>query len=222
MWADAYDRLPALAAELVVAASTSSWQPAARRGVAAKARPSIPIMLLRRRSRTVGLAASINRPGGNVTGVSFLFADLGAKRLNLLRELLPRAAAVGLLVNPSYPSALPETRDVQASAKALGVEVSILNAGAESDFEPTFAAIVAQKLEALLVGDDPFLVKPTRPARAAGGPSCRSPPPPFFFFFFFLHELQTRHCRRVSTGRRLYRANSQGREARQPTGHAAD
>ena len=90
--------------------------------------------------------------------MSFLFADLGAKRLNLLRELLPRAAAVGLLVNPSYPSALPETRDVQASAKALGVEVSILNAGAESDFEPTFAAIVAQKLEALLVGDDPFLV----------------------------------------------------------------
>ena len=122
----------------------------------------------------IGLVDSLNRPGGNVTGVSFLFADLGPKRLNLLRELLPGAAVVGLLVNPNYPSALPETRDVQASAKALGVEVSILNASAESDFEPTFAAIVAQKLDALLVGDDPFLTKPTRPARAAGGPSCRS------------------------------------------------
>jgi putative tryptophan/tyrosine transport system substrate-binding protein len=106
----------------------------------------------------IGLVDSLNRPGGNVTGVSFLFGDLGPKRLNLLRELLPQAAVIGLLVNPNYPSALPETRDVQASAQALGLEIRALNATAESDFESAFAAVVvAQKMDALLVGDDPFL-----------------------------------------------------------------
>jgi putative tryptophan/tyrosine transport system substrate-binding protein len=160
-WADGqYDRLPALAAELVgrgvnvIAATGGSVA-----GLAAKsATTTIPVVFTSGSDPVqIGLVDSLNRPGGNVTGVSFLFADLGAKRLDLLRELLPRAAVIGLLVNPTYPSALPETRDVQASAKALGLEVSILNASAESDFEPTFAAIVAQKLDALLVGDDPFL-----------------------------------------------------------------
>src|SRR5829696_8657941 len=75
----------------------------------------------------------------------------------MLRELLPQAAVIGLLVNPNYPSALPETRDVQASAQALGLEIRALNATAESDFESAFAAVAAQKMDALLVGDDPFL-----------------------------------------------------------------
>ena len=160
-WADGqYDRLPALAAELagrrveVIAATGGSVAGLAAKSVTA----TIPVVFTSGSDPVqIGLVDSLNRPGGNVTGVSFLFADLGAKRLNLLRELLPRAAVVGLLVNPNYPSALPETRDVQASAQALGLEVSILNASAESDFEPTFAAIVAQKMDALLVGDDPFL-----------------------------------------------------------------
>ena len=129
-WADGqYDRLPALAAELagrrveVIAATGGSVAGLAAKSVTA----TIPIVFTSGSDPVqIGLVESLNRPGGNATGVSFLFADLGAKRLNLLRELLPRAAVVGLLVNPNYPSALPETRDVQASAQALGLEVSIL------------------------------------------------------------------------------------------------
>jgi putative tryptophan/tyrosine transport system substrate-binding protein len=152
--------LPALAAELVarrvnvIAATGGSVA-----GLAAKAvTATIPVVFTSGSDPVqIGLVDSLNRPGGNVTGVSFLFGDLGPKRLNLLRELLPQAAVIGLLVNPRYPSALPETRDVQASAQALGLEIRALNATAESDFESAFAAVVAQKMDALLVGDDPFL-----------------------------------------------------------------
>ena len=159
-WADGeYDRLPGLAAELasrrveVIAATGGSVA-----GLAAKAATAtIPIVFTSGSDPVqIGLVASLNRPGGNVTGVSFLFADLGAKRLGLLRELLPHASVVGLLVNPKYPSALPEVRDVQASAQTLGVRVRILDATAEIDFEPVFAAVAAQNLDALLVGADPF------------------------------------------------------------------
>ena len=110
-WADGeYDRLPGLAAELasrrveVIAATGGSVA-----GLAAKAATAtIPIVFTSGSDPVqIGLVASLNRPGGNVTGVSFLFADLGAKRLGLLRELLPHASVVGLLVNPKYPSALP-------------------------------------------------------------------------------------------------------------------
>jgi len=160
-WADGqYERLPTLAAELVarrvnvIAATGGSVA-----GLAAKAvTGTIPVVFTSGSDPVqIGLVGSLNRPGGNVTGVSFLFGDLGPKRLNLLRELLPQAAVIGLLVNPNYPSALPETRDVQASAQALGLEIRALNATAESDFESAFAAVVAQKMDALLVGDDPFL-----------------------------------------------------------------
>ena len=123
-WADGhYDRLPALAAELVgrgvnvIAATGGSVAGLAAKSVTA----TIPVVFTSGSDPVqIGLVDSLNRPGGNVTGVSFLFADLGAKRLDLLRELLPRAAVIGLLVNPTCPSALPETRDVQASAKHTG------------------------------------------------------------------------------------------------------
>jgi putative tryptophan/tyrosine transport system substrate-binding protein len=160
-WADGqYERLPALAAELaarrvnVIAATGGSVA-----GLAAKAATAtIPVVFTSGSDPLqIGLVDSMNRPGGNVTGVSFLFGDLGPKRLSLLRELLPQAAVIGLLVNPNYPSALPETRDVQASAKVLGLKVNTLNASAESDFEPAFAAVVAQRMDGLMVGDDPFL-----------------------------------------------------------------
>jgi putative tryptophan/tyrosine transport system substrate-binding protein len=215
-WADGqYDQLPSLAAELValrvnvIAATGGSVA-----GLAAKsATTTTPVVFTSGSDPVqVGLVGSLNRPGGNITGVSFLFGDLGPKRLNLLRELLPQAAVIGLLVNRNYPSALPETRDVQASAQAFGLKVSILNASAESDFEPAFAAGVAQKMDALLVGDDPFLQSRRGPTRAAGGPlrgsntllrtrfRRRGRP----------HELRTGPCRRVSAGRHLYRADSQG------------
>jgi len=160
-WAEGrYDRLPTLAAELVgrrVAVITATGGSLA--GLAAKAATTaIPIVFTSGGDPVkLGLVASINRPGGNVTGVSSIFAALGAKRLELLRGLMPKATVIGLLVNPNYPSALPEARDVQAGARTLGLQINIFNAGVESDFEPAFAAIVAQKMAGLLVGADAFL-----------------------------------------------------------------
>ncbi len=160
-WAEGrYDRLPALAAELVgrrvevIAATGGSVS-----GLAAKAATTtIPIVFTSGGDAVkLGLVASLNRPGGNVTGVNLIFGALGAKRLELLRELVPKATAVAMLINLNYPSAPTEVQDVQAGARTLGLQIAVLNAPGESDFEPAFAALIAQKMAGLLVGDDPFL-----------------------------------------------------------------
>jgi putative tryptophan/tyrosine transport system substrate-binding protein len=105
----------------------------------------------------LGLVASLNRPSGNVTGVNLIFGALGAKRLELLRDLIPQAASIGMLVNLNYPSAATEVQEVEAGALSLGLDVKVLNATAESEFAGAFAAITAQRMAGLLVGDDPFL-----------------------------------------------------------------
>jgi putative ABC transport system substrate-binding protein len=104
----------------------------------------------------LGLVASLNRPGGNVTGVSFLVNALGAKRLGLLRELLPNATAVGELVNPTYPNAEAETNDLQAAARALGLRFPTANASSERDLEAAFTSLVQQRVDALIVSADAF------------------------------------------------------------------
>jgi len=161
-WADGrYDRLPALAAELVgrrvavIAATGGSVS-----GLAAKAATAtIPIVFSSGGDAVeLGLVASLNRPGGNVTGVNLIFGALGTKRLELLHDLIPKAAAIAMLVNLNYPSAATEVQDVEDGAFTLGLKVNILNAGAESDLDPAFAAVVGQKMAGLLVGDDPFLL----------------------------------------------------------------
>ena len=101
--------------------------------------------------------ASLNRPGGNVTGVNLIFGALGAKRLELLRDLIPQATAIAMLVNLNYPSASTEVQEAEAGARSLGLQLHVLNATTESEFQPAFAAVVAQKMAGLLVGDDPFL-----------------------------------------------------------------
>jgi putative ABC transport system substrate-binding protein len=160
-WADGqYDRLPALAAELVerhvdaIAATGGSVS-----GLAAKAATAtIPVVFSSGGDAVkLGLVPSLNRPGGNVTGVNLLFGVLGAKRLEFLHEIIPSAASVALLVNPNYPSAADEVTAVQAGARNLGVEVTILHAATEQDFGPAFASLVRQKIAGLLVTDDPFL-----------------------------------------------------------------
>jgi ABC-type uncharacterized transport system substrate-binding protein len=160
-WADGrYDQLPALAAELigrhvaVIAATGGSVS-----GLAAKAATTtIPIVFSSGGDAVkLGLVASLNRPGGNVTGVNLIFGALGAKRLELLREVIPKATAIAMLVNPNYPSASTEVGEVQAGARNLGLQIAVLNASVESDFESAFAALVRQKMAGLLVGDDPFL-----------------------------------------------------------------
>jgi putative ABC transport system substrate-binding protein len=104
----------------------------------------------------LGYVASLNRPGGNVTGVVLLTSDLGAKRVGLLRQLVPKANAVGVLVNPTYPVAAAQLKEVQAAAASINVRLIVANASADRDFEPAFALIVQQGAGAFLVEPDPF------------------------------------------------------------------
>jgi putative ABC transport system substrate-binding protein len=102
------------------------------------------------------LVASLNRPGGNVTGVSFLAIEVGTKRLDLLRQLVPKAATIAMLVNPGTPDTEDERRQVQAAAQAIGQQLIVLDVKSEGDFETAFATFVQRGAGALLVGSGAF------------------------------------------------------------------
>jgi putative ABC transport system substrate-binding protein len=102
----------------------------------------------------VGLVPSLNRPGGNVTGVTILGVELGAKRVQLLRELLPSAKGFAVLVNPKSPGTQVHLRDIQAAAADLGLTVQVVNITSEAEFEPAFARLSEVRTEALLIGAD--------------------------------------------------------------------
>jgi putative tryptophan/tyrosine transport system substrate-binding protein len=159
-WAEGqYNRLPALAAELVgrkVAVVVASGSTAS--ALAAKAATTaIPIVFVNGSDPVLlGLVGSLNRPDGNITGVTFLSSPLAAKRLGLLRELSTNAKTIGVLVNPQNPSADFNSKDVQAAADALGLRLIVIKAGTESDFEPAFASLAQQQVDALFVNSDGF------------------------------------------------------------------
>jgi len=159
-WAEGrYDRLPALAADLVdrhVAVIVAiSGTPAALAAKAATA--SIPIVFANGGDPiTSGLVTALNRPTGNITGVTFLSTALVAKRLELMHELLPRAAAVGYLMKPNNPAGEAETKNAEAAASALGLELHVLTATSETDIDAAFTTVVQWRAGALLVGSDPF------------------------------------------------------------------
>ena len=158
-WAEGhYDRLPALAADLVgrkVDVIVASGPPSA---LAAKSATSTIPIVFRRGGDPVGtgLVASLARPGGNLTGVSFLADELTPKRLELLSELVPQARVIALLVNPNNPNAERIIRDVQEAARAKGVQLHILKASTESEIDAAFASLVQLHAGALVVGADPF------------------------------------------------------------------
>jgi putative tryptophan/tyrosine transport system substrate-binding protein len=104
-----------------------------------------------------GFVASFNRPGGNITGIWIVSTVLAQKRMQLIRELLPKAELIALLVNPTSPVAEPQTRDAQAAADALGLKLSILSAVTENDFDQAFATLIQQRADALFISADPFL-----------------------------------------------------------------
>ena len=106
----------------------------------------------------LGLVASLNRPGGNVTGVSAFTIDLEAKRLELLHELVPKPASIGLLIDPTYYLAEAQSQEVQAAADALGREIRIVRASSESEIDAAFAALVEMRAGALLVAGGPFFL----------------------------------------------------------------
>ena len=153
-----YDRLPALAGEMVrrpVALILAAAPPAA---LAAKvATTTIPIVFIVGLDPVgAGLVASFNRPGGNATGMVLISGPLGQKRLELVRDLVPKAAVVAMLANPLSPDAVPEIREVQAAAQANGVQLRMLNASTPGEIEAAFASFAGQRPDALLVGGDPF------------------------------------------------------------------
>jgi putative tryptophan/tyrosine transport system substrate-binding protein len=159
-WADSqYDRLPALAADLVrrqvavIAANTPAALPAKA------ATTTIPIVFLTAADPVeAGLVASLNRPGGNLTGVSILNVELGPKRLELLHELVPSASIVALLINPTHPAAETLSKDLQAAARTLGLELHVLHASTEHDFDTVFATLAQVRAGALVIGADPVFV----------------------------------------------------------------
>jgi putative tryptophan/tyrosine transport system substrate-binding protein len=154
-----YDRLPVLAADLVrqsVTVMVATTTPAL---LAAKAATmTIPIVFLTGSDPVgAGLVASLNRPGGNMTGVSNLTVETGAKQMELLHELVPAATLIALLVNPANP-VLADTlsRDLQTAARAMRQQILVVSASTESDVDAAFATLVEQKVGALVVGNDPF------------------------------------------------------------------
>jgi ABC-type uncharacterized transport system substrate-binding protein len=159
-WADGqYDRLPALAADLAqrgVAVIFASGGAAPTRAAKA-ATATIPIVFTTAYDPvTLGLVGSISRPEGNVTGVTFFAGSLGAKRVELLRELLPKATMIVMLANPSNPVADAEMKEVQSAAKALGVQLQVLTGSTERDIDAVFASFAQHRPDALFVHPDPF------------------------------------------------------------------
>jgi putative tryptophan/tyrosine transport system substrate-binding protein len=153
------DRLPAMTGELVasrVAVIVAANSPPA---LAAKAATTtIPIVFISPEDPVrLGLVASLAKPGGNLSGINLLSGELAAKRLDLLRELVPGAARVAVLVNPANPSTTETTlRDVEAAARTMGLQIQVLKAGTSHEIDAAFATLARERSDAMFVGNDPF------------------------------------------------------------------
>jgi ABC-type uncharacterized transport system substrate-binding protein len=159
-WAEGhYDRLPALAADLVslrVAALFAAGGPPS--ALAAKAATTtIPIVFSAvNHPVAIGLVASLNQPGGNVTGMSMFTSDLGSKSIQLLKELVPAATVIAYLVNPTNPSAEIYSKEATTAASALGIQVSVIKASTERDLDEAFASVAKAGAGGLVVPGEPF------------------------------------------------------------------
>jgi len=164
-WAEGqYDRLPALAADLVRRQVTLIAAPGNAAALAAKAATTtVPIVFqLASNPVQLGLVASLNRPGGNTTGVTSLNLEVGPKKLELLHELVPNATVIGMLVNPNNPEAETQSRDAQAAARMLGLELHIVHARTERDFDAVFATLIKLRAGALVIGPDTIFTNRSR------------------------------------------------------------
>jgi putative ABC transport system substrate-binding protein len=157
-WAEGrYDRLPALAADLVgrnidVIVTSGGGIQAAKSATA-----TMPIVFFGGRDLVAtGLVTSLARPGGNLTGISIMAPELNPKRLELLSELVPQAGVIAVLVNPNIAAVEPMVRDLQEAARAKGVQLRFLNAGDESEIDAAFATLVQRQAGALLVSSESF------------------------------------------------------------------
>ena len=217
-WAqDQYDRLPDLLADLIrrkVAVIAATDPPAA---LAAKAaNTNIPIVFATGGDPVKdGLVASLNRPGGNITGVSFMVMELGAKRLGLMHELLPGTVRLAVLVDPNFPITALFVSNMQAAASTIGKQIDVLNASTAREINSVFASLAQKPVDALMFGPSAFFnnhrVKLVTLATHHRVPAiytlrefvnCGGP-----------DELWNESYRRASAGRRLRRPDSKGREA---------
>ena len=154
------DRVPALASDLVRRGVTV-FVATGGTGSVVKAKPVVPqtipiVFAMGGDPVKLGVVASLARTGDNITGVSFLLSDLAAKEVELLHELVPKAAVLGLLANPKDPNYASDTKDAQAAAEALGHQLVIVNASSASDIEPAFAMLAHHHIAALFVNADPL------------------------------------------------------------------
>ena len=157
-WADGlYDRLPAMVADLVrrqvaVIVSNSPGMPAAK-----AATTTIPIVFTTSGDPVnLGFVASLNRPGGNITGVTQLNVEVAPKRLELMHEVVPTATIMAALLNPAYPSAETQLRDLQAAASSLGLQLHVLRASNARDVDGAFTTLAQLRAGALVISSDPF------------------------------------------------------------------
>jgi len=225
-WADGdYARLAAQAAELVrrrVAVIFAASLPSA---LAAKAATTtIPIVFVMGADPVkLGVVASLNQPGGNATGVTQFYGALGGKRLELIRELVPKASLIAVLTNPKNPNSQDHLADVRAAAQAMGQRILVFPVGADADIEPAFASMAQQGTNALLVADDPYFS--TRRDQLIAQANSRALPA-------ILHarvhgggradQLRQQPGRQLSPRRSLRRAHPQGHPAGRASGRAAD
>ena len=166
-----YDRLPSLASDLVrrqvavIAATGDTVSPLAAKG----ATTTIPIVFVVGSDPVKeGLVASFNRPGGNITGVSIISSALVSKQFELLHELVPKAAVVGILVNPSNPNVGVELADLHSAAQTMGVQVAVLRASTESEIERAFVTLTQLRAGALMIAPDVFLIVGARVVDLSG------------------------------------------------------
>jgi len=154
------DRLPALAADMVQRRVAVIATMANNAAVAAKATTStIPIVFTVGGDPVkMGLVDSLNRPGGNITGVSFLSSDIVAKMMEAMHELMPKAARIAALVNPTNQNAAADTKEAEAAARTLGLELQVLNASNAREIDDAFARLVEWRAAALLIEGDPFFI----------------------------------------------------------------
>jgi ABC-type uncharacterized transport system substrate-binding protein len=154
------DRLPALADDMVQRRVAVIVTVANNAAVAAKATTTtIPIVFtVGGDPIKMGLVDSLNRPGGNITGVSFLSSDIIAKMLEALHELMPKAARIAALVNPTNQNAAADTKEAEAAARTLGLELQVLNASNGREIDDAFALLVERRAAALLIEGDPFFI----------------------------------------------------------------
>jgi putative ABC transport system substrate-binding protein len=158
-WAEGhYERLPTLAADLMrrqPAVIASGTIPATMAAKAATTTTPI-VFLIGADPVEIGFVTSLNRPGRNLTGVTSLAAELGPKRVELLHELVPNATIIAALVNPAYPAAEAASRDLQAAARSLGLQLHVLNASSERDIDEAFATLVQLKAGGLVISGEAF------------------------------------------------------------------